>query len=271
MAKKPTIHTDIFAAYQLTNLSNEEKETIRHHIRKIMPKEFKGKKWEDIPQIDKDMFIYIDARDYLMEFVPEYCKKSVSKSITLKIKDSFLDVKKSILEHNETVSMEPYFLEGDSEEKKKEAFERYKRDYLIHFGKEADMKYEDWSNCYPQIYESKKASMSPFDLAYDANEISDDEIEYLVNPERIDFINNMVNDTILMTICQILEKKLNIIIDVKKIRECCTYIYDYMETGTHDPMLPRHMGDEDDEKYEMYHNIKKNLDFWYERRNDSKH
>ena len=34
MAKKPTIHTDIFAAYQLTNLSNEEKETIRHHIRK---------------------------------------------------------------------------------------------------------------------------------------------------------------------------------------------------------------------------------------------
>ena len=65
-----------------------------------------------------------------MEFVPEYCKKSVSKSITLKIKDSFLDVKKSILEHNETVSMEPYFLEGDSEEKKKEAFERYKRDYL---------------------------------------------------------------------------------------------------------------------------------------------
>ena len=30
MAKKPTIHTDIFAAYQLTNLSNEEKETIRH-------------------------------------------------------------------------------------------------------------------------------------------------------------------------------------------------------------------------------------------------
>ena len=113
--------------------------------------------------------------------------------------------------------------------------------------------------------------MSPFDLAYDANEISDDEIEYLVNPERIDFINNMVNDTILMTICQILDKKFNIIIDVKKIRECCTYIYDYMETGTHDPMLPRYMGDEDDEKYEMYHNIKKNLDFWHERRSDSKY
>lgn len=90
MAKKPTIHTDIFAAYQLTNLSNEEKETIRHHIRKIMPKEFKGKKWEDIPQIDKDMFIYIDARDYLMEFVPEYCKKAFQKASPSKLKIHFL-------------------------------------------------------------------------------------------------------------------------------------------------------------------------------------
>lgn len=271
MAKKPTIHTDIFTAYKLTGLNANVKETIRHHIRQIMPREFKGKKWEEIPQVDKDMFIYIDARDYLMEYVPEHYKKSVSKSITLKIKDSLLDAKKSILEHNESVSMEPYFLEGDSEGKKKEAFERYKRDYLKHFGKETDIKYEEWSNCYPKMYAGKKASMSPFDLAYSANEMSDDEIEYLVNPERIDSINNMVNDTVLMTICQILEKKFSIIIDMKKIRECCAYLYDYMGAETHDPLLPRYVGDKNDEKYERYSHIMKNLAFWDEEKSDSRY
>lgn len=271
MAKKPTIHTDIFTAYKLTGLNANVKETIRHHIRQIMPREFKRKKWEEIPQLEKDMFIYMDARDYLMEYVPEHYKKSVSKSITLKIKDSLLDAKKSILEHNESVSMDPYFSEGDSEEKKKEAFERYKRDYLIHFGKETDIKYEEWSNCYPKMYAGKKASMSPFDLAYSANEMSDDEIEYLVNPERIDSINNMVNDTVLMTICQILEKKFSIIIDMKKIRECCAYLYDYMGAETHDPLLPRYVGDKNDEKYERYSHIMKNLAFGDEEKSDSRY
>lgn len=263
MAKKPTIHTDIFEAYRLTGLSPNVKETIRHHIRKIMPEAFQGKKWEEIPQLEKDMFIYMDARDYLMEYVPEIYRKEVSGRVKRKIRDAFLDVTAAIRDHNESVSPEPYFTEGDSEEKKKQAFKRFQKDYLKHFGEETHMEYEAWANQYPDESHSKRASISPFALAvYACEAAEDEEMESMLNPEKASSINRSVNSTLLNTICQIVEQRFHVTIDKKKIRDCLTFLYDYTGNEGFHEWLPRDEKNENDKKYEMYRHMLDHLDFW---------
>ena len=270
MAKRKTIHDEIFEIYGLNNLVPKKKENIRHYIRSIIATEFKGKKWNELSRMEKDIIIYVKAKNYLLNFINDKkSKKEIELSINEKVKALLLDTKANILEHNKTISREPYFVEDDTNENKKEAFKRFKQDYFKQFGTETEIRFNDWANNYSKIYKGKNASMSPFDLAYNANEMTDDEVEYLVNPERIDSINNTVNITILMTICKILEEKLNIIVDIEKIRECCTFIYDYLQDGVHDPLLPRHLGNEDDETYEMSSNMEKNLAFWDEKKSDS--
>ena len=272
MAKKPTIHTDIFEAYRLAGLSPNVKETIRHHIRKIMPEAFQGKKWEEIPQLEKDMFIYMDARDYLMEYVPEIYRKEVSGRVKRKIRDAFLDVTAAIRDHNESVSSEPYFTEGDSEEKKKQAFKRFQKDYPKHFGKETHMAYEVWANQYPDESHSKRASISPFALAVSACEAAEDEgMEAMLNPEKASSIRQSVNSTLLNTICQIVEQRFHVTIDKKKIRDCLTFLYDYTGNEGFQEWLPRDEKNENDKKYEMYRHILDHLDFWDAEKSGSYH
>lgn len=270
MAKKATIHTDIFITYELTQLSKSEKETIRHHIRKIMPKEFKEKKWEDISQMDRDIFIYITAQDYLMRYVPAYRQASILRKITRKVSDSLLNVKKDMLEHNQNISLEPYFVEGDSISQMREAYKRYKKDYHKYYAKEPDETFEKWSNTYVGILGSQKASIRPYDLYMAADTMSIEKTgseNHIDDPARNAYLTSAIPYYTIQTICLVLRKKFGIKIDVDKIDECVSYLYD----NPHDTTEPFDMESEQDKKYAVYMETLNRLAFWSEEKSDSRY
>lgn len=214
---------DVFKKeYKLDNADSTDWGAIQRQIRRKVTEEFGDQEWKEISPIDKDFFIYsIEMQNYFKNF---NCWGEEKEKVFKEIEEKFkaLEAPETMLYHNELVSLDPYFTEKDSKEKKQEAFERYKNHFRHYNRKDPDETFEEWS---------QKPSLRPYDLYKQAMEIVNEEMEKgncIDYPVRdTDFINSEITRYTIKTICDALKKKFGITIDTKLIEECVTFVYDY--------------------------------------------
>lgn len=260
-----------------SRLNKTDEYNVKSNIRRRVNQIFGEQAWENISQIEKDHFIYIDMKKYLMNFVTEENKDRIEKKIANNLKAP--KIVQSMIDHNNSVSLEPYFNKGDSEEKKRKAFEHYKEDYSIYNNKkDPDITYEEWS---------QRPSIRPYDLyqqavleSYEETE-QENSINYPIRDAA--FTESEINRYTINTICDVLQKKLGITIDVESIRDCVTYIHDYDLVHDsadsfqleYDPKSSIGKKEQEkiinaDRKYATCRYRLDHLDFWSEEKSDSK-
>lgn len=277
MAKRQIDYDLFIKEYELGGITESQKESMKRQIRRKLSEVHGEKSWEELSQIEKNFFLYLDMQNYLLELLP---KGAIRDRIANKIKRKLqpIKVEQIMRDHNDAVSLTPYFVEGDSEVKKKEAFERYKLDYYSYNKKDPDETYEEWS---------QSPSIRPYDLYQQAVLKSFEEAEQENNidyPVRDDaFTTSEITRYTINIICDVLQKKLGITIDTESLKDCVTFVHEY-ELGhdsstslqlEYDPdssvgKIEQEKTINADRKYATCRYRLDHLDFWKDENSDSK-
>lgn len=217
MAKKETMYDIIFGVYELKKGSKGDKEKYRKFITRRFEKKFPNKSWDNISQLEKDIFAYVDVKEDILErYVDESKKKRIIKRIDEKLKTILNE--RMLAEHNKKVFNEyrtDYYKPEASETPKRKAYDEFCKDLLDINSHVPIPGYDEWVRRNEKATKENGTPLRIYDFIMDfyanvdsQNEVTQAEVDHVV----IEILRKVI------------EEKWGIEINVPKIRECLSFI-----------------------------------------------
>lgn len=262
---KKQIHTTICDLYELDGVPN--KASLRKLINRHLKEEYPNKTWDELTLLEQHIFTHILITEAIFDnYVQDDIKqKKISRKIQKESKEMSLDIDVKLKEQNEINEkiMKQYYVENDTEQGKKEAYRQLCEDYKAIIKEGTPQTYEEWTKTPLRLYDYIMSRSLET-----AQESIDEEMSVL--PERI-------NDTIIKTILKILKVEFEIEIDIQRITDCLTFLYNF-EPGNefeellfeYDPALPLSKEAQQEiismnKQFQLYTDMLDKLDFFHKK------
>lgn len=284
MLKKETMYSVIFAVYGLNRKGDtveerkkvkQDKETYRKLIRRRFEKLFPGKSWDDLSQSEKDVFVYVDIKEDILErYVGDKHKK---ETITRKIDEKLKTIlnERLLVEHNRKKYNKfrtDYYKPEDSDTPKRKAYDKFCEDLTDINCHVPIPSYNEWIQWNEKAISESGTPLRIYDCLND--------FYYNSGLENTQVKNNVsqaeVDHVVVEILKNIIEEEWGIEINIPKIRECLTFVKNnefdeyeeipdeynsFLETEKNISKEEQERYIAEKTKYYMYMEMLKNLDF----------
>lgn len=231
----------IFSVYEIKWGYNKDKEkdTAQKYLKRTLEKQFPGRKWNELSELEKELFIYFYITDYMIKkCVPANKQERIKEKIEAHVSGVYLNAANAI--YREKTLRSRYFYDkpafdaiADDNEKakaKKDAYKQFTKALQKVSPDTPVPSLEEWATDNEEAPKNIKDYELRHILSHEAVEPEPIKTEPKASQADIDHV-------LLMTIVKILREQKIADIDVEKIEKCLTFINAFHECPIHPLML----------------------------------
>lgn len=231
----------IFSVYEIKWGYNDQqkRDTAQKYLKRILIESYPDRKWDDLSELEKELFIYIQIAGYMFKkCVPAHKKKRIREKIKAHVSGVWLNAANDI--YREKSLRSRYFYDkpafdamADDNKKAKAKKDAYKQftEAMREFSPDTPVpSLEEWAADNEEAPKNINDYELRHILSHEAVEPTPVKTESKASQADIDHV-------LLMTIVKILREQKIAYIDVEKIERCLTFINTFHECPIHPLML----------------------------------
>ena len=229
-AMKDSIYKKVFKLYEISQEKVYDegkrkkqkltKEKVRKYINRKLSKEYDGKDWNELTDLEQEKFLYIDIKEaVLTRYVDDHKRDRIKNKIEKQIEKNFIDARIELQKHNDKVSiMFKYFYPNtDDEQEREKAYTDFCNALEKYFPQFLAPTYDTWVSDNEKMLQEGRNTYRIYDYYMGGG------LDLAENNHAKNFYHALQTDVdhiIIKTILEILKDKLKIKIDISKIEKC---------------------------------------------------